>query len=134
MSIRTEFFDFPGSQGHRLSGRLDLPEGTPHAFAILAHCFTCSKNSVASVRIARALAARRIGVLRFDFTGLGQSSGDFSYATFSGDVADLVAAAEAMEREGHPPGILIGHSIGGATGPCCTDRLVNALSPPVPVG
>lgn len=114
MSVRTEIFDFPGAQGQRLSGRLDLPEGTPHAFAILAHCFTCSKNSVASVRIARALAARGIGVLRFDFTGLGQSAGDFSQSTFSGDVADLAAAARAMEQEGYPPRILIGHSLGGA--------------------
>src|SRR5215210_8369845 len=112
MTVRTQSFDFPGSQGQRLSGRLDLPEGTPRAFAILAHCFTCSKNSVASVRIARALAARGIGVLRFDFTGLGQSSGDFSHATFSGDVADLAAAARMMEQEGYPPGILIGHSLG----------------------
>jgi putative redox protein len=114
MTVRTQIFDFPGSQGQRLSGRLDLPEGTATAYAVLAHCFTCSKNSVASVRIARALAARGIGVLRFDFTGLGQSAGDFSDATFSGDVADVVAAARAMEQEGYPSKILIGHSLGGA--------------------
>jgi uncharacterized protein len=114
MSVRTEIFDFPGSQGQRLSGRLDLPDGTVTAYAVLAHCFTCSKNAVASVRIARALAARGIGVLRFDFTGLGQSEGDFSHATFSGDVADLMASVRAMEQEDYPPGILIGHSLGGA--------------------
>jgi putative redox protein len=114
MSVRTQIFDFPGAQGHRLSGRLDLPEGTATAYAVLAHCFTCSKNSIASVRIARALAARGIGVLRFDFTGLGQSEGDFSHATFSGDVADLAAAARVMEQVGHPPRILVGHSLGGA--------------------
>jgi uncharacterized protein len=114
MSVRTKVFDFPGSQGQRLSGRLDLPDGTATAYAVLAHCFTCSKNSVAAVRIARALAARGIGVLRFDFTGRGQSEGDFSHATFSGDVADLTAAVQAMEQAGHPPGILIGHSLGGA--------------------
>lgn len=114
MSVRTQVFDFPGSQGQRLSGRLDLPDGTAAAYAVLAHCFTCGKNSVASVRIARALAARGIGVLRFDFTGLGQSEGEFSHATFSGDVADLATAVRAMEREGHPPSLLIGHSLGGA--------------------
>ena len=101
MAVRTEIFDFPGSQGQRLSGRLDRPDGTATAYAVLAHCFTCGKNSVASVRIARALAARGIGVLRFDFTGLGQSEGDFSHATFSSDVADLAAAARAMEQEGY---------------------------------
>jgi putative redox protein len=114
MTIRTQIFDFPGSQGQRLSGRLDLPDGTATAYAVLAHCFTCSKSSVASVRIARALADRGIGALRFDFTGLGQSAGDFSDATFSGDVADLAAAVRAMEQDGYPPKILIGHSLGGA--------------------
>jgi putative redox protein len=125
MSGRTEIFDFAGSQGQRLAGRLDLPEGAPAAYAVLAHCFTCSKNSVASVRIARALAARGIGVLRFDFTGLRQSEGEFSHATFSGDVADLAAAARAMEQEGHPPSILIGHSLGGAAALAAAGELAN---------
>ena len=122
MSVRTQIFDFPGSQGQRLSGRLDLPDGTAAAYAVLAHCFTCGKNSVASVRIARALAARGIGVLRFDFTGLGQSEGEFSHATFSGDVADLATAVRAMEREGHPPSLLIGHSLGGAAALAAAER------------
>ncbi|KLK90689.1 hypothetical protein AA309_24385 [Microvirga vignae] len=77
MSVRRQSLEFLGSQGQRLAGRLGLPDGTTTAFGIPAHCFACSRNSVASVRIARALAARGIGVLRFDFTGLGQSSGDF---------------------------------------------------------
>ena len=112
MSVRTQIFDFKGLQGQRLSGRLDLPDGAAATYAVLAHCFTYGKNSVASVRIARALAARGIGVLRFDFTGLGQSEGEFSHATFSGDVADLAAAARTMKQEGYPPRILISHSLG----------------------
>jgi predicted alpha/beta-hydrolase family hydrolase len=94
MPVRTQIFDFTGSQGQRLSGRLDLPEATATAYAVLAHCFTCGKNSVVSVRIARALAARGIGVLRFDFTGLGQSEGDFSHTTFSGPRAKRTLLAE----------------------------------------
>jgi putative redox protein len=78
---------------------------------------------VASVRIAQALAACGIGVLRFDLTGLGQSEGDFSHATFSGDVADLTAAVRAMEQAGYPPGILIGHSLGGAAALAAAGRL-----------
>ncbi|WP_371680959.1 alpha/beta hydrolase family protein [Microvirga sp. KLBC 81] len=123
MSVRTEIFDFLGSQGQHLSGRLDLPEGAATAAAVLAHCFTCCKSSVASVRIARALAARGIGVLRFDFTGLGQRSGDFSDATFSRDVADLVIAVQTMEQRGYPPRILIGHSLGGAAVLAAAGRL-----------
>jgi alpha/beta superfamily hydrolase len=97
---------------------LDLPRcqqrftvGQARAFA---HCFTCSKNFKAVVHISRALARARIGVLRFDFTGLGESEGDFSDTTFSSNVADLVAAAEYMQRELEAPAILIGHSLGGA--------------------
>jgi putative redox protein len=123
MKVRTEIFDFPGSQGQRLSGRIDLPEGEAKAFAVLAHCFTCSKSSVASVRIARAVTARGIGVLRFDFTGLGQSSGDFSDATFSGDVTDLVIAVQTMEQRGYPPRTLIGHSFGGTAVLAAAERL-----------
>ncbi|HUG25212.1 alpha/beta fold hydrolase [Piscinibacter sp.] len=107
-------FEFTGAQGQRLSGRLDLPEGPAQAHALFAHCFTCSKNSLAAVRIARALTARGFGVLRFDFTGLGQSGGDFADSTFSGSVQDLLAAAHAMEGAGVGPSLLIGHSLGGA--------------------
>lgn len=107
-------FEFQGAQGQRLSGRLDLPEGPVRAHALFAHCFTCTKRSLAAVRVARALAAQGIGVLRFDFTGLGQSGGDFADSTFSGSVQDLLAAARAMQAAGIAPQLLIGHSLGGA--------------------
>jgi putative redox protein len=107
-------FDFEGADGQKLSGLLDLPEGQAQAYALFAHCFTCTKNSLAAVRIARALTARGFGVLRFDFTGLGQSGGDFGDTTFSGNVQDLVAAAGAMAAAGMAPRLLIGHSLGGA--------------------
>lgn len=112
--IRTERFDFVSDEGHPLVGRLDLPEGTPHAYAVFAHCFTCTKNSLAAVRISRALAAHGIGVLRFDFTGLGESEGDFSASGFSGNVRDLLAAVRQMGERGCAPALLIGHSLGGA--------------------
>lgn len=109
-----ETFNFTSADGHQLSGRLDLPGGTPRAYALFAHCFTCTKNSIAAVRIARALTQRGIGVLRFDFTGLGESEGDFADSTFSGNVRDLVAAAAEMAKLGMAPKLLIGHSLGGA--------------------
>jgi uncharacterized OsmC-like protein/pimeloyl-ACP methyl ester carboxylesterase len=106
--------DFIGAAGQQLSGRLDLPDGPVRGFALFAHCFTCTKRSVAAVRIGRALTARGIGVFRFDFTGLGDSGGNFAESTFSGDIRDLAAAAHAMAQEGFPPKLLIGHSLGGA--------------------
>lgn len=112
--MATEPFNFKSADGHQLSGRLDLPQGSPRAFALFAHCFTCTKNSIAAVRIARALTQRGIGVLRFDFTGLGESEGEFADSTFSGNVRDLVAAAAQMNAAGMPPKLLIGHSLGGA--------------------
>jgi putative redox protein len=112
--MRSNPFDFTGALSQRLAGRLDLPEGPVHAYALFAHCFTCSKNSLAAVRVSRALTARGFGVLRFDFTGLGDSGGDFGDSTFSGSVQDLLAAAAAMEKSGISPGLLIGHSLGGA--------------------
>jgi alpha/beta superfamily hydrolase len=114
--MRSNQFPFVGGQGQNLAGRLDLPDGPAQAraYAIFAHCFTCTKNSVAAVRIARALTARGFGVLRFDFTGLGESGGEFADSTFSGSVQDLWAAARAMEAAGFAPSLLIGHSLGGA--------------------
>lgn len=112
--MRSLPFDFPGESGHRLAGRLDLPEGPVAAHVLFAHCFTCSKNSIAAVRVARALTSRGFGVLRFDFTGLGDSGGDLSDSGFSGSVRDLVAAATAMREAGRAPAVLIGHSLGGA--------------------
>jgi len=112
--MRNEPFDFETEQGVRLVGRFDLPDAKPRSYALFAHCFTCTKESLAAVRIGRALAAQGIGVMRFDFTGLGQSGGDFADSTFSGSVKDLQAAAAAMRSAGMAPALLIGHSLGGA--------------------
>ena len=112
--MQTRAFDFVAPAGHKLSGRLDLPDHAPRGYALFAHCFTCTKSSLAAVRIARALAARGIGVLRFDFTGLGASEGQFADGGFSGDVGDLLAAAEHMTKAGMAPNLLVGHSLGGA--------------------
>ena len=106
---------FTNADGVQLSGRLDLPvDGRPTAYALFAHCFTCTKNLKAVTHINRALTREGIAVLRFDFTGLGESQGDFADTNFSSNVGDLVAAAEFMEAEYQAPGILIGHSLGGA--------------------
>jgi len=112
--MRNELFEFEGEQGSRLIGKLDLPDGPPRSYALFAHCFTCTKESLAAVRIGRALAGQGIGVLRFDFTGLGQSGGDFADSTFSGSVKDVLAAARAMRNASIEPALLIGHSLGGA--------------------
>ena len=107
-------FDFPNGRGETLAGVLDLPEGAPRAFALYAHCFTCGKDVLAAVRIARALSARGIAVLRFDFTGLGGSGGDFAETNFSTNVQDLTAASAALAAQHAAPSLLIGHSLGGA--------------------
>ncbi|PTQ11875.1 osmotically inducible protein C [Sphingomonas oleivorans] len=112
--MTTRPFDFLNAAGERLSGALELPVGPPRAWALFAHCFTCGKQNIAAVRISRRLAGAGIGVLRFDFTGLGKSEGDFGTSGFSHDVQDLLAAAAAMTSEGMPPLLLIGHSLGGA--------------------
>ena len=112
--MSTKAFDFTGAEGQQLSGRLDLPEGSVSSHALFAHCFTCTSNSLAAVRLSRALIALGHGVLRFDFTGLGQSGGDFSDSSFSGSIADLIAAADALRQAGRAPTLLIGHSLGGA--------------------
>jgi putative redox protein len=108
-----ERFDFPNSQGHTLAALLDKPPGEPRAYALFAHCFTCGKDVHAAKRIAEGLTALGIAVLRFDFTGLGASEGEFANTTFSSNVSDLVAAANALRAIGHAPAILIGHSLGG---------------------
>ena len=110
----TERFQFTGEGGHQLAAALDLPEGPPLAYALFAHCFTCGKDGLAAKRIAVALAAKGIAVLRFDFTGLGSSEGDFANSTFSSNVADLVRAADHLRETRKGPTILIGHSLGGA--------------------
>ncbi|HZC15974.1 MAG TPA: alpha/beta fold hydrolase [Caulobacteraceae bacterium] len=112
--MHSEPFDFENARGQRLSARLDRPDGTAHAFALFAHCFTCDKTSKAAVRISRALADMGVGVLRFDFTGLGDSEGEFAATGFSSNVEDLISAARHMADHGHAPELLIGHSLGGA--------------------
>jgi putative redox protein len=109
-----ERFDFLNGEGLRLSGLLDNPPGEARAYALFAHCFTCGKDVHAAKRIAEALTALGIAVLRFDFTGLGSSEGEFANTTFSSNVADLVAAADELRRKKRAPSILIGHSLGGA--------------------
>jgi uncharacterized OsmC-like protein/fermentation-respiration switch protein FrsA (DUF1100 family) len=105
--------EFPGSFGAPLAARLDLPDTLPRAFALFAHCFTCSKESRAPTHIGRALVEQGIALLRFDFTGLGGSEGEFENTSFSSNAADLVAAADWLRREHAAPSILIGHSLGG---------------------
>lgn len=107
---------FPNAAGLKLAGIIDLPVDEPKALVVFAHCFTCSKDFKAIVRISRALAARGFGVLRFDFTGLGGSQGDFSLTNFSTNRLDLLAAIDFLGREYQPPVFLVGHSFGGA---CC---------------
>ncbi|PWK62846.1 bifunctional alpha/beta hydrolase/OsmC family protein [Roseicyclus mahoneyensis] len=110
----TERFTFPGHDGHALAARLDLPEGPHLATALMAHCFTCGKDIAAARRISARLAGMGIAVLRFDFTGLGHSEGEFANTSFTSNVEDLLAAARALSDRGMPPGLLIGHSLGGA--------------------
>jgi uncharacterized OsmC-like protein/alpha/beta superfamily hydrolase len=106
---------FTNAEGKKLAARLDLPvDEKPAAFAIFAHCFTCTKNFNAVVNINRAMAMEGIAVLRFDFTGLGESEGDFSGTSFSTNVSDLLAAAEFLKTHFEAPKLLIGHSLGGA--------------------
>lgn len=111
----TEKLTFINEQGIELSAKLDLPEeGVVAAYAIFAHCFACSKESIAGARISRALTKESIAVLRFDFTGLGASEGDFSETTFTTNLTDLVYAAKFLRDNYQAPKLLIGHSLGGA--------------------
>ncbi|MEQ9041684.1 MAG: bifunctional alpha/beta hydrolase/OsmC family protein [Silicimonas sp.] len=110
----TERFTFEGHAGHALAARFDKPDGPHLATALFAHCFTCGKDITAARRIASRLASMGIAVLRFDFTGLGHSEGEFANTTFSSNVEDLVRAAKELESKGFAPDLLIGHSLGGA--------------------
>jgi putative redox protein len=115
MSRRSsERVEFANSTGQTLVGRFEAPQEAPVGVAIFAHCFTCSKDIAAATRISRALCQRGFAVLRFDFTGLGNSEGDFAQTDFSSNVGDLVAAAAYLRGRHLPPALLVGHSLGGA--------------------
>jgi uncharacterized protein len=113
--MRSEPIRFKGSQGTELEGRLDVPDsGAPAAWAIFAHCFGCTKNLKSIGYLDRVLAESGIGVLRFDFTGLGESGGSFADTNFTSNVGDILSAAAALEAQRAAPRLLIGHSLGGA--------------------
>lgn len=112
--MKVERTEFPGAQGHRLAARLDTPDSEVRAYALFAHCFTCGKDIFAASRIAQTLTEHGIGVLRFDFTGLGASEGEFANTNFSSNIADLLAAAAYLRETDRAPRLLIGHSLGGA--------------------
>lgn len=113
--MNTQKVQFENTKGEKLVGRLELPvDQHPHNFALFAHCFTCGKNLLAVKNISRSLTANGFAVLRFDFTGLGESEGDFADTNFSGNVEDLVAAADYLKENYMAPTLLIGHSLGGA--------------------
>lgn len=111
--MASEMFEFSNGSGDALAGTVETADAPARAWAVFAHCFSCGRNSLAAVRAARALAEEGIGVLRFDFAGLGGSEGEFARG-LSADVEDLVAASAAMQAAGRPISLFIGHSFGGA--------------------
>ena len=124
--MRTERLDFANAKGEKLAALIDLPLGKPNAFALFAHCFTCGKDNLAAKRISERLALSGIGVLRFDFTGLGASEGEFANTHFSSNVDDLIAAADHLRKTRASPAILIGHSLGGAAVIAAAHRIPDA--------
>jgi len=112
--VKVERITFAGADGQQLAARLDAPDDAPRAYALFAHCFSCGKDVVAASRIAQQLTPHGIGVLRFDFTGLGASEGEFANTNFSSNVADLIAAAAHLRQSYQAPALLVGHSLGGA--------------------
>ena len=124
--MKSEKATFAGAGGDTLAARLESPAGEIRAYALFAHCFTCSKDIFAASRIAAALASNGIATLRFDFTGLGASGGDFANTDFSSNVGDLVAAADWLRAEHAAPSILIGHSLGGAAVLAAADAVEEA--------
>lgn len=138
--MRTERASFAGGQGTSLGGRLDLPDaGEPRAFAVFAHCFGCTKNLKTIGNVDRVLTEAGIGVLRFDFTGLGDSEGDFSDTNFTSNVEDIAAAAAYLAENHQAPSLLIGHSLGGAAvmlaaGTIPSARAVVTIAAPADLG
>ncbi len=116
---------FENSTGEMISGRLDLPDGQARTFAIFAHCFTCSKDSLAASRVSKGLMERGIGVLRIDFTGLGESGGEFDSTSFGSNMQDLQDAAHWLQEHHAPAELLIGHSLGGAAVIGVAERLID---------
>ena len=133
-----DLFEFVGTAGRRLAGRLESPSGRVRGWALFAHCFTCGKDNLAAVRIARTLAGQGIGVLRFDFAGIGESEGELAETSFTSDIQDIVAACSAMAERGWPVSLLAGHSLGGAAvlaaaAQCPTVRAVATINAPFDV-
>jgi alpha/beta superfamily hydrolase len=145
--VRAEKLEFAGVLGDTLAARLERPDDDTRAFVLFAHCFTCSKDLKSVRRISRSLVEAGMGVLAMDFTGLGESGGDFAETNFSSNLGDLVAAADFLRREHRAPEILVGHSLGGSAAlaaaglvpearavatiaaPFDTSHLVSALGP-----
>lgn len=113
MKTQTIKTGFQGGSGSFLDARLELPDGTPKAYAVASHCFTCTKDTITVFRVSRRLAEQGIAVLRFDFTGLGGSEGDFAQTNFTSDVNDVLAAVNFLRDNYAAPSLLIGHSLGG---------------------
>jgi uncharacterized OsmC-like protein/alpha-beta hydrolase superfamily lysophospholipase len=124
--MRSERFEFPNAKGEKLAATLDWPLGKPTAFALFAHCFTCGKDILSAKRIAETLTMHGIATLRFDFTGLGGSEGEFANTHFSSNVDDLVAAADHLRTMYQAPAILIGHSLGGCAVLAASHRIAEA--------
>jgi pimeloyl-ACP methyl ester carboxylesterase len=114
---------FQNKQGQSLAAKIDLPDGEVKAYALFAHCFTCTKDIFGAARIASVLKEKNIAVLRFDFTGLGESEGDFANTNFSSNIDDLVSAAAHMRDHLKAPSILIGHSLGGSAVLAVADKI-----------
>jgi uncharacterized OsmC-like protein/alpha-beta hydrolase superfamily lysophospholipase len=128
MAGRSEKITFANSRGEQLAARLELPASPPRCYALFAHCFSCSKDGFAAARISQGLAARGVAVLRFDFTGLGASEGEFANSNFSSNLDDLVAAADFLRGHHEAPRILVGHSFGGAAVLAAAHRLPEAVA------
>jgi putative redox protein len=126
--IRTTRLTFDGAQGKPLDARFDHPVGPLRATALFAHCFTCGKDLAAASRICRALAHRGIGVLRFDFTGLGHSEGEFENTDFSSNIEDLARAADHLRATAGAPALLVGHSLGGTAVLAAAERIPEATA------
>ena len=128
MTSNTQKINFPGANGENLAGRLEMPASSPRAYVLFAHCFTCTKDIFAARRIAAGLTDRGFAVLRFDFTGLGHSEGEFANSHFSSNVGDLVAAADYLRDNFEAPRLLVGHSLGGAAVLAAAERIPESVA------